>query len=57
MLSNRSMNCKQRCMSDEQLIREITAGNDAAFKTLMERYQQQENEAAAISQCTLHTPQ
>jgi len=28
-------------MSDEQLIREITAGNDAAFKTLMERYQQQ----------------
>jgi len=28
-------------MSDEQLIREITAGNDTAFKTLMERYQQQ----------------
>ncbi|MFA6736958.1 MAG: RNA polymerase sigma factor [Saccharofermentanales bacterium] len=28
-------------MSDEQLIREITAGNDAAFKTLMERYQLQ----------------
>ena len=28
-------------MSDEQLIREITAGNDAAFKKLMERYQQQ----------------
>lgn len=28
-------------MSDEQLIREITAGNDAAFRTLMERYQRQ----------------
>ena len=28
-------------MSDEQLIREITAGNYAAFKTLMERYQLQ----------------
>lgn len=26
-------------MSDEQLIGEITAGNDAAFKTLMEKYQ------------------
>jgi len=28
-------------MSDEQLIIEITSGNDAAFRTLMERYQQQ----------------
>ncbi|NCC62618.1 MAG: RNA polymerase sigma factor [Verrucomicrobiae bacterium] len=28
-------------MTDEQLIREITADNDAAFKTLMERYQLQ----------------
>lgn len=28
-------------MSEEQLIKEITAGNDAAFRTLMERYQRQ----------------
>src|SRR5690554_6876483 len=28
-------------MSDEQLIKEITAGNDTAFRTLMERYQRQ----------------
>jgi len=28
-------------MSDEQLIKEITAGNDAAFRTLMEKYQRQ----------------
>lgn len=28
-------------MSDEQLIKEIRSGNSAAFRTLMERYQQQ----------------